>query len=650
LLISNIGGGNLTFNASVLGNTPWLTILSANGAIGPGGSNTIQINADPSKLQPGYNRGVVNIKSNSGPDVQVPVTFLISTATLTLDPMGSQFRARQGNPVSNPNRSFTVQTSSTATVNWTAQNFDAAPWLTVTTPNGTSTSAFPGTVSYTVNANGLPVGTSYARIRVSSAAGINSPQDFIVVLSVLPNSTPPVPDPQPAGLIFVSRAGSPTTQSVINYTSSGTPLAEQVSVTTDGGLMWLSASAVNGTTSSIVPDQINVTANGAGLPGGVYRGTANLALGGLDVRSVNTTLIVPAVSIANSGEAASGGPSASCAASKAIPTQTGLPSNFSSAVAWPTPVAVQLVTDCGDFVGNGQVVVTFSNGDPPLALSLNNGATGLYSGTWVPQNTSAQVAVAARGSAPGLQATTHQISGAVTANAVPILFGNSTLNNFNPQVGNPLAPGTVVQIYGQNLAPGINTPGQPLPMNVNGTQVLIGGEQAALYYVSPTQIDAQLPVDLTPEHQYQVLVSANGALTLPQPIYVSAATPGLLTLPDGSVYAQHAADGSQITAASPAKPNEFITLYMVGLGDTDPVVPTGQTTPNPPPFSNTKVPVTVTIDGNPAPVQFAGLTPGGVGLYQVNLQVPANAVTGNLTVLVMQGAITANSATLPVQQ
>ena len=66
----------------------------------------------------------------------------------------------------------------------------------------------------------------------------------------------------------------------------------------------------------------------------------------------------------------------------------------------------------------------------------------------------------------------------------------------------------------------------PLPSLWNGTSVLIGGELAPLYYVSSGQINAQLPVDLVPGQQYQVLVSANNAYTTPVAINIAPVTPG----------------------------------------------------------------------------------------------------------------------------
>jgi uncharacterized protein (TIGR03437 family) len=183
---------------------------------------------------------------------------------------------------------------------------------------------------------------------------------------------------------------------------------------------------------------------------------------------------------------------------------------------------------------------------------------------------------------------------------------------------------------------------------MNGVSVQIGGIQAPLFYVSAGQINAQIPFELDPSKQYQVVVNANGALTAPQTIQLTPATPGLAAFPDGSVIAQHWADSSLITAASPATPGEYIVLYLVGMGPTDYAVASGGASPANPLARVASAPV-VTLGGNPAPAIFAGLTPGSVGLYQIDLQAPDAPVGGNLTLTVSQGGVASNITILPVR-
>jgi uncharacterized protein (TIGR03437 family) len=322
--------------------------------------------------------------------------------------------------------------------------------------------------------------------------------------------------------------------------------------------------------------------------------------------------------------------------------------SFFAPAGWPTPLSVLLFDDCGSVVNNGQIVATFSNGDPPLALALANSSQGLYSGTWSPASPSSQVTISVTASAPNFTTATSPISGAVAPNAVPLLAPHGTLHSFNPLVGAALAPGTIVQIYGQNLAATTGTAATvPLPTAMNSSSVIIGGMEAPLYYVSPGQIDAQIPFELQPGQQYQVIVLTNGALTTPQPIQLSTVSPGLAASPDGTLIAQHS-DGSLVSQTSPAMGGEYLVAYLAGLGDTTVPVVSGTASPLSPLAmpSNT---VGLTINGAQSPIYFAGLTPGLVGLYQLNFQVPAGLPSGNITIVVSQNGQSSNQTVLPYQ-
>jgi uncharacterized protein (TIGR03437 family) len=134
--------------------------------------------------------------------------------------------------------------------------------------------------------------------------------------------------------------------------------------------------------------------------------------------------------------------------------------------------------------------------------------------------------------------------------------------------------------------------------------------------------------------------------------------PGVLSRLDGPtppsvqnnahIIAQHL-DGSTVTTASPGKPSEYLVMYLVGLGATNPPVPSGMPTPASP-FSNVTVPPVVTVDSLPSSVYFAGLTPGFVGLYQIDFQVPNGVHTGDVLVTVSQNRVFANPTLLAVSQ
>jgi uncharacterized protein (TIGR03437 family) len=176
--------------------------------------------------------------------------------------------------------------------------------------------------------------------------------------------------------------------------------------------------------------------------------------------------------------------------------------------------------------------------------------------------------------------------------------------------------------------------------------MLIGGFDAPLYYLSDGQLDVQIPSALKPNQQYATVVSANGALTLPDQIDVVPAAPGIAATADGQVIAQHGVDYSLVDAGHPAKPGEFLVIYLVGMGATNPSVDSGGISPVAP----VTLQPTLTVDGQTATIIYAGLTPGFAGLYQINFQVPASAQTGNLTLLVTQNGMASNATKLPVSR
>jgi uncharacterized protein (TIGR03437 family) len=169
-----------------------------------------------------------------------------------------------------------------------------------------------------------------------------------------------------------------------------------------------------------------------------------------------------------------------------------------------------------------------------------------------------------------------------------------------------------------------------------------------LYFVSSGQINAQVPFELTAGKKYQILISANGALTTPDTIQLTDASPGIAAFASGQIIAQHL-DGSLVSETAPAKPSEIIVFYLAGLGLTDNPVTSGAASPGTVLARPLDMP-TVTINGNTVPILFGGLTPGLVGLYQINLAVPADAANGDMQLVVSQGGAQSNATILPVHQ
>jgi uncharacterized protein (TIGR03437 family) len=615
----------------------------------PGPGASLNVNVDPTGLVSGFYRTTLTVKASTGVTI-VPVTlFVANAASMSLSPSGALFESITGGTPNGGDTDFLVDVNSATAQSWTASVLPGANWLILQTPSGSSSAAQPGTVTFAIDpavAAGLAPNAYYGTIRVTIPGLANSPQDFQVVLNVAPANTPQRPNPSPSGLLFISTANSvPPPQDVSVSTNGPMSAGFQVSTVTNDGGAWLSATPNVGTADPNSPATTKVSIDPSKLSPGVYYGGVSYAFSGAAVRTVNVTLIVTSA-VAQARQVSH---AVSCSPTTLVPAQTGLLANFAAPVAWPTPVAIQLLDDCANPVSNGQIAATFSNGDPPLSLSLADASNGLYAGTWTPRHASSQVSVTAKAIAPGLPAVTALLAGAVTPNAAPLLTPHGALNIYNPLTGAALAPGTLVHIAGSGLS-GVSqsSSASTLPTSLNGTQVVIGGMLAPLSDVSPTQLTAQLPFELQPSMQYQVIVSANGALTTPVSIQLAPTSPGIAADSAGLIAAMHR-DGSAVSETSPAKPGEYIILTGAGLGATDTTVNDGAAGPSSP-LANALSQPTVTINGENAVVSFAGLQPGVAGLYQINIQVPNDAPNGDLTLVLSQDGNPANSTVLPVKK
>jgi uncharacterized protein (TIGR03437 family) len=656
--LQNTGGGVITVY-SITAADAWVSVSNPPSSLTAGPSQTAIVTVIPAGLASGYYRSTITVDSSAGL-ATVPVTLIISQdLTLTLGPSGSQFSAPAGSSPGNSTGSFSVSVTGAGAANWNASVLTGASWLVLTSAAGSSTESSAATAGFSLNASAissLAPATYYGTIQVTSGDVVNSPQDYQVVLDITPAAAPTVTALNTAGLVFTSSfAGSTSPQSVAVYSSSAAPTAYQASSATTDGANWLSVSPATGTASAGSPASSSVSVNVAGLAPGVYSGGVSYASSSDGVRTVNVSLLVlpagTAVASSITSFPPAGANAAICTPKRLIATQTGLYGNFAQLAGLPAPVSIKLIDDCGAAVTGAGVIATFSNGDPPLMLQALDSTSGNYSGTWTPQTSAPQVSVTATAMEPPLPAATATVTGIVMANNAPILSQNGVVHVFNRLVGAGLAPGEIVEIYGDNLASQTVTDmAVPLPTVLAGTSVSIGNIPAPLFYVSPVQIDAQIPWTLTPGNQYQIQVNANGAVSTPGSVTIVPAAPGIAAAASGLALAQHNADFSSVTESSPARPGEYVVLYLAGLGATDTVVATGAAAPSSP-LIHPLISPTLTLDGSSVPIAFVGLVPGYVGLYQIDVQIPANAPNGDLLLSVGQpGAVASNVTILPVQQ
>jgi uncharacterized protein (TIGR03437 family) len=204
-----------------------------------------------------------------------------------------------------------------------------------------------------------------------------------------------------------------------------------------------------------------------------------------------------------------------------------------------------------------------------------------------------------------------------------------------------IAPGTLIAIYGTNLASATaQFSVAPLPLLLGGTSVSINGTPVPLLYVSPGQVNAQVPYE-TQVGTAKLIVQANGVKSPAANVEVAATGPGVfIQLPGTHVLALNLADGTLNAGQTPARPGQYVTAYLTGQGVVDPPATTGDVAPSTPPFPVPLAPVVVKIGGQVANVPFAGLAPGFIGLLQMNVLIP-DVPPGELTFDVTVGGVSA---------
>lgn len=219
----------------------------------------------------------------------------------------------------------------------------------------------------------------------------------------------------------------------------------------------------------------------------------------------------------------------------------------------------------------------------------------------------------------------------------------------------PISAGEIVVVFGAGLGPDTLTVATPaggfFPNTLGGTQVLFNGTASPLIYTSATAVAAIVPYALDGQTSAQVSVTYQGKTSRVATIPVAPSSPGIFTA-NASGTGQAAVlnqNGTLNSATNPALVGSIITLYATGEGQTSPggvdgKLASGSTLPSP------NQPVSVTIGGLPAVVNYAGAAPTLVaGLMQINVQVPAGfADSTSVPVVVQVGGVDSPAATIAV--
>jgi uncharacterized protein (TIGR03437 family) len=685
--VSNVGSGmlNFTAQAAVSGSgTPasWLTLANTGGSATSSTPAALGFTIDPTGLTPGLYTGQITVSDTASANrstVTVVLTVTQAAESIQLSQTGLAFSGATGG-AQPPGQAFTVANSGAGTLNWTAQisTLSGGSWLLLSAGGGASVSGQSGIpVVVSVDPTGLTPGQYYGSVNIIATGATNSPQTVSVVLTVSAASSGETLST--GGVILAGPAGSttPMQQTVNVFNPSTGAVTYTASVSMANGTGWLSVTPSSGSVSPGTSG-IPVTVNLSGLAAGLYTGSVSLAFG--DGSSATIEVLALATGGAT-GSAVTGKAGnkprplalTACAGGKPgflIPILQQPVNQSTVAVAAPQTVEVEIIDSCGNPVtaaAGGTVQVTFSNNDPGLNLQDIGG--GIWEATWTPVNAGPRVALQVVASEAGItlnptlnigNSVTVTVAGA-TATTAPQPTGVANAASAALATPGVVAPGSYVAIYGTGLA-GSGNPSAtslPLPMTLNGTQLLLGGIPMPLLYAGPTQINAIVPQGLGPNATYPLVVVTGGTVqSVPMALTVTELQPGVYTTNfsgSGAGIVADAITGQLNSASNPAHVNDYLTIYGTGLGavsgSNGQAAPAdGAATPAtdsnglPLVFQNTAT-VTATVGGVSAQVLFSGLTATLAALYQVDVQVPQGITPGSAVPVVITETDTTTGAT-----
>ena len=242
----------------------------------------------------------------------------------------------------------------------------------------------------------------------------------------------------------------------------------------------------------------------------------------------------------------------------------------------------------------------------------------------------------------------------------PVVSSGGVINAANGI--SPVAPGSLVSIYGSELSAGLAQADTiPLGTSMSNVSVTFNGVPAPLLFVSAGQINAQLPWNVLSSGTVgtaTVVVTRNNQPSAPQSLQVGPFSPGIFALgniavainPDGSIAAPAGAIPG--IATKPAKIGDpgGLVILCTGLGAVNPSGVNGADSLDALRTATTWP--TVMIGGKAAQVVFAGMSPQFVGVNQINVAVPDGTPTGDAVSLQLsQGGVTTTaSVTIAVSQ
>jgi uncharacterized protein (TIGR03437 family) len=238
------------------------------------------------------------------------------------------------------------------------------------------------------------------------------------------------------------------------------------------------------------------------------------------------------------------------------------------------------------------------------------------------------------------------------SNGFPLIPENGAVNAASYTAS--VAAGGLLSLYGTQLAPVVGSATiVPWPTMLAGTSVSVNGFPAPVYYVSPGQLNIQVPFEVSSGSSSTLVsltVDNNGESAIDS-FYVMAVAPAIFTTNSQGTGQGAILNNSTyqlVDASHPATPGStYIQIYCTGLGPVSNQPADGAVSPSSP-LAETSVEAQVTIGGVTESAIFTGLAPNLVGLYQVNALVPAGVPAGTANVAISIAGVNSNTVTIAV--
>jgi uncharacterized protein (TIGR03437 family) len=205
----------------------------------------------------------------------------------------------------------------------------------------------------------------------------------------------------------------------------------------------------------------------------------------------------------------------------------------------------------------------------------------------------------------------------------------------------PVAPGGLISVYGQQMAPvNLATKEIPLPTALGESCLTVNGVAVPVLFVSGQQINGQLPFNV--DGNAQMTLRTPGGISDNFNFSILPAAPSIFRSgaagPEtGLATITRADNGELVTPTNPVHPGDSIVIWATGLGRTSPAIDSGMPAPADP-LPSAIIQPNIQLGGVALDVQYAGLVPGSVGLYQINAAVPRSVPLGlSIPLVIAQG-------------